>query len=149
MAPYALPGGIPGGLAQQEGKKPADFAAQQVSAGRKVEYEHTPDPTKATDIALDHLTEIPDYYTRLQAMEDQAKRDGKFHDVEGAGEEKKGDDALPLSSQRYAKLPYDDQPQPHNQPVQYQTDPDLNTVKQAVAYNRGVAAALYAVNLIS
>jgi hypothetical protein len=35
--------------------------------------EHTRDIDVATEIALDHLAEIPDYYTRLEEMEDEAK----------------------------------------------------------------------------
>ena len=46
---------------------------KELEAGVTVELEHTPDPAVAKKIALDHLTEIPDYYTRLQAMEAQAK----------------------------------------------------------------------------
>jgi probable phosphoglycerate mutase len=78
---YVLPGGIPGGNAEKEGKKPSDFSAKEVDAGRQVEREHTDDPAKATDITLDHLTEIPDYYRRLLAMERQADREGMKHDV--------------------------------------------------------------------
>ena len=32
------------------------------------------DPTVTGRIALAHLNEFPDYYTRLEAMEEQAKR---------------------------------------------------------------------------
>lgn len=53
---------------------------KQLKMGIKVEYEHTRDKTIATEIALDHLYEIPDYYTRLAKMEKEAKGEGK---VEG------------------------------------------------------------------
>ena len=33
--------------------------------GQKVELEHTNDPKKADEIALDHLSEDPLYYTKL------------------------------------------------------------------------------------
>jgi hypothetical protein len=33
------------------------------------------DPHVTAKIALAHLNEVPDYYTRLKAMEEQAKRD--------------------------------------------------------------------------
>ena len=33
------------------------------------------DPITTGKIALAHLNEFPDYYTRLEAMEGQAKRD--------------------------------------------------------------------------
>ena len=37
MASYVLPGGIPGGNAEKEGKKPSDFSIKEVDAGRKIE----------------------------------------------------------------------------------------------------------------
>jgi len=40
--------------------------------GIKVEMEHTTDKTLAERVAKDHLTEIPDYYTRLDKMESEA-----------------------------------------------------------------------------
>lgn len=46
---------------------------KQLEMGRKVEHEHTKDADLATDIALNHLGEIPDYYTRLDKMEKQGK----------------------------------------------------------------------------
>lgn len=42
---------------------------RQLEAGTAVEMEHTCDPEMAKRIALDHLAEIPDYYTWLYAME--------------------------------------------------------------------------------
>lgn len=44
----------------------------QVKLGVDIEQEHTSDPEKAKVIALDHLVEFPDYYTRLVAMEKEA-----------------------------------------------------------------------------
>lgn len=41
----------------------------QVKMGIKVEHEHTTDDKQAEKIALDHLDEIPDYYTKLNRME--------------------------------------------------------------------------------
>jgi hypothetical protein len=41
----------------------------QLNKGIEVEQEHTSDPTTAKKIALDHLIELPDYYTRLEQME--------------------------------------------------------------------------------
>jgi len=61
---------IPGGLAD---KKPSDFDPKQIEMGIKVEMEHTKDRDMAEEIAMDHLTEIPDYYTRLKKMEDKAE----------------------------------------------------------------------------
>lgn len=45
---------------------------RQLNMGVKVEMEHTDYPEVAKRIALDHLVEIPDYYTRLNRMEDDA-----------------------------------------------------------------------------
>lgn len=70
---------IPGGKA--DGKSPADFDLNQLAMGVDVEMEHTDDPMKAFEIAMDHLAEFPDYYTRLKKMEDQAE-------VEHGGEDK-------------------------------------------------------------
>lgn len=55
------------------------FNRHQIGMGVVTEMEHTPDPCQAKEIAKDHLSEIPDYYDRLNAMEDQAKMEGKFH----------------------------------------------------------------------
>jgi predicted deacetylase len=48
----------------------------QLRMGVKVEMEHTRSKTVASKIARDHLSEIGDYYTRLNKMERQAKREG-------------------------------------------------------------------------
>lgn len=59
-------GKIPGGLA--EGRK-LDLDPKQLAMGQRVEMEHTRDPAVATEIAMDHLTEDPRYYTKLKRME--------------------------------------------------------------------------------
>ena len=48
---------------------PADADQHELAMGVRVEMEHTTDPEVAQQIALDHLTETPDYYTRLQQVE--------------------------------------------------------------------------------
>ncbi len=63
----------------------APFDVDEYRAGLEVELEHgSHDPaTNVTDddpivtgkIALAHLNEFPDYYTRLRKMEDEAERD--------------------------------------------------------------------------
>jgi predicted transcriptional regulator len=45
----------------------------ELDMGIKVEMEHTTNPLIAKRIALDHLTELPDYYTRLEKMEEEGK----------------------------------------------------------------------------
>jgi hypothetical protein len=58
------------------------FVQKQLEMGIPIEHEHTKDKVLATDIALQHLDEIPDYYTRLKKMEASAKKEHKkFKDV--------------------------------------------------------------------
>jgi hypothetical protein len=71
---------IPGGIAR--GMSPSDFDQDELKAGIKVEQEHligggyskAEARAKAQDIAMDHLAEIPDYYTRLKKMESDVNR---------------------------------------------------------------------------
>jgi hypothetical protein len=61
------------------------FDVEQFRAGLEVEFEHGShdpqtdvtgdDPTLTGKIALAHMKEFPDYYERLERMEEQAKRD--------------------------------------------------------------------------
>lgn len=60
-----LPGGRGDKLA------PADVNPRELAMGIKVEREHTPDPGLCQEIALDHLSEDPAYYTHLAEMEDK------------------------------------------------------------------------------
>jgi hypothetical protein len=63
----------------------APFDVDQFRIGMNVELEHglhdpltnvsDDDPHVTAKIALAHLKEFPDYYTRLERMEEQAKRD--------------------------------------------------------------------------
>ena len=60
------------------------FDVEQFRRGLEVELEHGlrdpstdvtgDDPVMTAKIALAHLNEFPDYYTRLERMEDEAKR---------------------------------------------------------------------------
>jgi hypothetical protein len=54
-------------------KKRQDYDPEQLDIGSSVEEEHTSDPELAAIIAANHLDEIPDYYTRLKEMEEEAK----------------------------------------------------------------------------
>jgi len=67
LAQVAITEKIPGGLA--DGKSPADFDPQAIAKGIKVELEHTDDKDMAREIAMDHLTEDPKYYEKLERME--------------------------------------------------------------------------------
>lgn len=76
------------GLAK--GKTPQDLAdkhgvsldqiEQQISAGVEVELEHTKDRSVAKEIAMDHLFEDPEYYTKLKSIEKKPK---VFLDMDG------------------------------------------------------------------
>ena len=58
------------------------FIQKQLDMGEPIEHEHTKDHDLAKDIALQHLDEIPDYYSRLKKMETDAKKHHKkFKDV--------------------------------------------------------------------
>jgi len=58
------------------------FIQKQLDMGEPIEHEHTKNHDLAKDIALQHLDEIPDYYTRLKKMEASAKKEHKkFKDV--------------------------------------------------------------------
>jgi hypothetical protein len=58
------------------------FIQRQLDMGEPIEHEHTKDHELAMNIALQHLDEIPDYYTRLKKMEADAKKHHKkFKDV--------------------------------------------------------------------
>jgi hypothetical protein len=46
----------------------------QIKKGIEIEKEHTNDKEKATEIAMDHVTEFPDYYDRIEKMEKDAKK---------------------------------------------------------------------------
>lgn len=59
-----------------------DKMKQQLKMGIKVEYEHTKDKSISIEIALDHLYEIPDYYTRLAKMEKEAEEANKGKEEE-------------------------------------------------------------------
>jgi len=52
-----------------------DEIMSQLEMGTRIEQEHTSDPKVAREIALDHLKEMPDYYSRLKKMEESELRD--------------------------------------------------------------------------
>ena len=60
---------LKGGMAEKAGKKPSDFDPKQLRKGMGVEKEHTPDPALQRQIAMDHLTEFPNYYEALSRLE--------------------------------------------------------------------------------
>lgn len=48
-----------------------DKIEHELKMGIEVEMEHTNDKNIAKEIAMDHLWEMPDYYTKLKKMEDK------------------------------------------------------------------------------
>lgn len=61
---------LPGGLADDA--SPEDFDPDELALGVKTESEHTTDENLAREIAMDHLTEDPKYYTKLKKFESKA-----------------------------------------------------------------------------
>jgi hypothetical protein len=60
------------GKANKKGFEEKDADPKELKMGIEVEKEHTPDADVAKRIALDHLAELKDYYTRLKKMEKSA-----------------------------------------------------------------------------
>jgi hypothetical protein len=63
---------LKGGLG--DNKKDSDFIASELKKGIKVEKEHTKSLSIAKEVAKDHLTEHPKYYSALKKMEDGLKK---------------------------------------------------------------------------
>jgi hypothetical protein len=61
--------------AEEEGVTEKDVDPKELEKGIKVEHEHTDNDEEAKKVALDHLAELPDYYTRLKKMEDEGKKE--------------------------------------------------------------------------
>lgn len=67
---YSILGSILGtGKSKKEKFTEKDADPKELEMGIKVEMEHTKNKAIAKRIALDHLAELPDYYTRLNKME--------------------------------------------------------------------------------
>ena len=57
------------GRAKEKGITENDVDPVELKMGIEVEYEHTSSEIIAKRIALDHLSECDDYYTKLKKME--------------------------------------------------------------------------------
>lgn len=72
-----LKGGLSDKVSKQNITKKFNITLQkldkELKIGTKVEMEHADSKSLAKEIAMDHLVEIPDYYTRLLKMEKEAK----------------------------------------------------------------------------
>ena len=58
-----------------DGKDITKYDLKQILMGIKIEQEHATNKMIALEITMDHLEKIPDYYTRLQEMEEEAEED--------------------------------------------------------------------------
>lgn len=65
------------GMSHKAGTTASDVCPKELKAGIKVEREHSSDPRVQKEIALDHLTEFPRYYTALAKMEKELKQQEK------------------------------------------------------------------------
>jgi hypothetical protein len=74
---------VKGGLSDDMSKKDiadkfditVDDVTKELEMGSDIEMEHVETKEVAKEIAMDHLVEIPDYYTRLKKMEKEAKEE--------------------------------------------------------------------------
>lgn len=67
---------LAGGKADK--KNPKDFDQAQLKQGIKVEMEHTKNIAIAQEIAMDHLSEDPDYYKKLKEVHLEKSRESKL-----------------------------------------------------------------------
>jgi hypothetical protein len=79
-----LKGGLSDGMSPEDVAKKHKMSLKdiksQLKKGIKVEMEHVNDEELAEEIALDHLFEVPDYYTRLEKNGKKAEKE-----MEGKG----------------------------------------------------------------
>lgn len=82
MDSFALGGGLADNLTVHDIARihsvPVEVIQRQLSKGIIIEMEHTDDLLIAEEIAMDHLTENPDYYTHLVVMEKNFKTGGRL-----------------------------------------------------------------------
>ena len=79
---YTLEKFMHDGYSAESGTTPEDVDPKELAMGIEVEYEHTSDRAVSEKISRDHLSAregIPDYYSRLKRMEEEAKgeKEGK------------------------------------------------------------------------
>lgn len=70
-----IKGGLSSGMSLEDlAKKHSvsiDDLKSQLEMGMEVEMEHTSDEDMAREIAMDHLAEDPEYYTKLKDIEEK------------------------------------------------------------------------------
>lgn len=86
----------------------SDVDPEQLAMGIRVEMEHTNDERLAKEIALDHLAEFPDYYTRLKKVE-EPKRNAAYRAPAGGivvrGTAYKGGEMVPDMKGKFMNPP--------------------------------------------
>lgn len=77
-----IPGGVADNLSIMDIAKKHGISERiirrQLQKGIKHELEHTKDRDKAKEIAMDHLYEMPNYYTKLAKMENEPKAEDLY-----------------------------------------------------------------------
>ena len=72
-----IPGGVSDGMSIEDiakkHKVSVDVIKSALKKGTKVESEHTSDKSIAKEIAMDHIAERPDYYDKLEKVEEAAR----------------------------------------------------------------------------
>jgi len=68
---------LTGGRAIEMGLSPKSVDSNELKMGISIEKEHTPDEETAERIAIDHLAELPDYYSRLKKMEGEGEKESE------------------------------------------------------------------------
>ena len=109
---------VEGGLADDANIE--QFDPQQIAMGIEVEMEHTKDPKIALEIAMDHLMELPDYYTRLDKMEREGETDTEEDGIEklpGMDTDEEGN-PIPAIDPEFSKMDMEDE----NTPEEFAAD---------------------------
>ena len=68
------------GKADDEHVDDSDVDPKELEMGKKVELEHIDDEDVAKEISLDHLAEMPNYYSELKKMEEKVGRTAQEDD---------------------------------------------------------------------
>ena len=68
-----MPDRIEGG--KSDYKEESEFNVEELKRGIEVEMEHTDDPEIAKEIAMDHLAEDPQYYSKVGLIHTEEERE--------------------------------------------------------------------------
>lgn len=81
-----------------------DVIVEQLIKGIDVEYEHTKDKNKATEIAKDHLVEMPDYYDKLEEMEKEVTDSNDSNTVQISKRSREFETVIREYHKKYGKI---------------------------------------------